>query len=95
MFGGVLIHCREGAHRGPFAAAAWVMAKTGRSKTEVNALLEQLRRLVHIDPALQRCLKFHDENLSTLFLTRGEPARPLPAVLSAEQLLHELHMRPE
>ena len=53
----MLIHCTEGAHRGPFASAVWLMAKTGRTMHDVVKYLEQLRCLVHLRTRTQRSQK--------------------------------------
>lgn len=67
----MLIHCKEGARRGPFAAAAWLMAKTGRPMQEVVRFLEQLRCLVGRGHGMQDTLKYHERGLAHLFFDLG------------------------
>ena len=95
----MLIHCKEGAHRGPFASAVWLMAKTGRSMHEVVKYLEQLRCLVHLRPDVKDRLRHHDRELSLLFrdlragqVYHGGPwaDQPLPAIMSSDELLRHL-----
>ena len=92
----MLIHCKEGARRGPFAAAAWLMAKTGRPMQEVVRFLEQLRCLVHLGHGMKDTLKYHERGLAHLFFDLGAAVlqRPLPAVLSRVELLNELRVPP-
>ena len=95
----MLIHCKEGAHRGPFASAVWLMAKTGRTMHEVVKYLEQLRCLVHLRPDVKDRLRHHDRELSHLFrdlragqVYHGGPwaDQPLPAIMSSDELLRHL-----
>ena len=60
----MLIHCKEGAHRAPFAAACWLMAKTGRPMQEVVMFLEELRCLVHMRHDMTDVLKYHERKLA-------------------------------
>ena len=62
----MLIHCKEGAHRAPFAAAAWLICKTGKPVEEVVTFLESLRCLVDIRGAMFNALQRHQDELSTL-----------------------------
>ena len=95
----MLIHCTEGAHRGPFASAVWLMAKTGRTMHEVVKYLEQLRCLVHLRPDVKDLLRSHERELSNLFrdlragqIYHGGPwaTQPLPAIKTSDELLRHL-----
>ena len=72
------------------------MAKSGSTTVEVVRFLEKLRCLVHLGSRATHCLSYHERELASLFydLGVGGPLdTPLPAVLSADELAHELQMQ--